>query len=133
MITVDNRHKKSSLIKVAVGIIKSLPKSIFKPIPVKFPFKYFLITVISTILIWSFLLSAIIYRNAYKKEAAVLADLIHYKGPREKHRLGKAVKAILMAPYNWMSSNLSGEKIPHFYIDIKFKHYQKIFLVFVLI
>ena len=126
MITVDNRHKKSSLIKVAVGIIKSLPKSIFKPIPVKFPFKYFLITVISTILIWSFLLSAIIYRNAYKKEAAVLADLIHYKGPREKHRLGKAVKAILMAPYNWMSSNLSGEKIPHFYIDIKFKHYQKI-------
>ena len=126
MITVDNTQKKSPLIAAIFKIFKSLPKSIFRPIPVKFPFKYFFITVISTILIWTVLVSAIIYRNAYKDDIGQLADLLQFEGRREKHKTQKAIKSFLLAPYNWISSNLNPEEIPHIYIDIKFKHYQKL-------
>ena len=56
----------------------------------------------------------------------LLADLLQFKGRREKHRTQKAIKAFLLAPYNWVSSNLNAEEIPHIYIDIKFKNYQKL-------
>lgn len=124
---VSYKTKKDTPIYVAIWrVFNSFPKSIFKSIPVKFPFKYFFITVISTVLIWTILLSAIIYRNAYKDDIGQLADILQFEGRREKHRTQKAIKAFLLAPYNWISSNLNAEEIPHIYIDIKFKHYQKL-------
>lgn len=124
---VTNKTQKSLPIFVVIRrVFKSFPKSIFKPVPVKFPFKYFLITVLSTIIIWSLLASAIIYRNAYKPDVSELADLLHFKGLREKHRTGKAIKAFLLAPFNWIHGNLFSEEIPHIYIDLKFKNYQKL-------
>ena len=113
----------------------SFSKSSFKPIPVKFPFKYFIITVISTILIWTLLASAIIYRNAYKGSdhdrdhdlnIDKLANHLNFLGRREKHRTEKAIKAFILAPFNWIGANLFPEQLPHIYIDLKYKHYLKI-------
>ena len=88
-------NKVSDISSIGIfKIFKSLPKSIFRPIPVKFPFKYFFITVISTILIWTVLVSAIIYRNAYKDDIGQLADLLQFEGRREKHKTQKAIKSI---------------------------------------
>ena len=113
----------------------SFAKSSFKPIPVKFPFKYFIITVISTILIWTLIASAIIYRNAYKGSdhdpghdlnVNKLANHLNFLGRREKHRTEKAIKAFILAPFNWIGANLFPEQLPHIYIDLKYKHYLKI-------
>jgi len=113
----------------------SFAKSSFKPIPIKFPFKYFIITVVSTILIWTLIASAIIYRNAYKgsdhdpdHELNVnkLANHLNFLGRREKHRTEKAIKAFILAPFNWIGANLFPEQLPHIYIDLKYKHYLKI-------
>jgi len=111
--------------KTVISFI-SFIRTAFKPIPVKFPLKYFLITVLSTIIIWTTIASAIIYRNAYKPKISELADILHLKGRREKHKTGKAIKSFLTAPFNWVSANLNSEEIPHIYLDIKFKHYQKL-------
>ena len=126
MIIVDNTQKKTSKLATVLKLLKSFLKLTFRPIPVKFPFKYFFITVISTIIIWTVLLSAIIYRNAYKDDIGQLADILQFEGRREKHKTQKAIKTFLLAPYNWISSNLNPEKIPHIYMDIKFKHYLKL-------
>ena len=126
MIISDKPTKTTGFITAILKVLKSLPSPIFKSIPVKFPLKYFLITVLSTIIIWSILVSAIIYRNAYKPDISKLADILHFSGRREKHRTVKAIKAFLFAPFNWMSANLNGEEIPHIYIDIKFKNYLKL-------
>jgi len=113
----------------------SFAKSSFKPIPIKFPFKFFIITVISTILIWTLIASAIIYRNAYKGsdhdsnhelDVDKLANHLNFLGRREKHRTGKAIKAFILAPFNWLGANLYPEQLPHIYIDMKYKHYLKI-------
>jgi len=101
-------------------------KSSFKPIPIKFSFKHLIITVISTILIWTLIASAIIYRNAYKEGVGELANQLNFKGRREKHRLGKAIKAFIFAPFNWLGANLFPEQLPHIYIDLKYKHYSKL-------
>ncbi|HIB43881.1 MAG TPA: hypothetical protein EYO37_07960, partial [Nitrospina sp.] len=126
MITTDKALKRVAWYVTVFKTIKSFTKSTFKPIPVKFPFKYFIITVISTIIIWTILASAVIYRNAYKDGIGELADVLHFKGRREKHRVEKAIKAFLFAPFNFVSANLFPEEIPHINIDIKFKHYQKL-------
>ena len=126
MIIVDNTQKKTSKLATVLKLLKSFLKLTFRPIPVKFSFKYFFITVISTIIIWTVILSAIIYRNAYKDEIGQLADILQFEGRREKHKTQKAIKTFLLAPYNWISSNLNPIKIPHIYIDIKFKHYLKL-------
>lgn len=126
MIIVDKASKRVAWYVTVFKAIKAFTKSTFKPVPVKFPFKYFIITVISTIIIWTILASAVIYRNAYKDGIGELADVLHFKGRREKHRVGKAVKAFLFAPFNFVSANLFPEEIPHINIDIKFKHYQKL-------
>jgi len=124
---ISNQTSKSVpwYLKILRNLL-SLAKFSIKPIPVKFPFKYFIITVISTILIWTLIASAIIYRNAYKADIGGLADILEFQGRREKHKLGKAIKAFLFAPVNWLSANFLPEDIPHIYIDLKFKHYQKI-------
>jgi hypothetical protein len=126
MIITDKASKNIAWYVIFFKAIRSFPKSPFKPIPVKFPPKYFFITIISTILLWTLLLSAIIYRNSYKDDIGKLADLLFFEGRREKHSLGIAVKTFLLAPYNWISSNLNAEETPHIYINIKFKHYQKL-------
>jgi len=109
----------------------SSAKPSFKPIPIKFSFKYFIITVISTILIWTLIASAIIYRNAYKGSdhdlnVNKLANHLNFLGRREKHRTEKAIKAFILAPFNWLGANLFPEQVPHIYIDLKYKHYLKI-------
>ena len=38
----------------------------------------------------------------------------------------EALKAVALAPVNWISANFFGEEIPRIFIDIKFKHFQKI-------
>ena len=106
--------------------IKLLAKAVLKPTRIKFPFKYCLITVLSTVIIYSIVASSIIYRNAYKPEIGKLSENLGFKGRREKHRIGKAIQAFLFAPFNWTSAYFNGEKIPHIFIDIKFKNYQKI-------
>jgi hypothetical protein len=126
MITTDKASKNIAWYVFVFKTVRSFVKLPFKPIPVKFPPKYFFITIISTILLWTLLLSAIIYRNSYKDDIGKLADLFFFEGRREKHSLGIAVKTFLLAPYNWISSNLNAEEIPHIYINIKFKHYQKL-------
>ena len=101
-------------------------KSSYKPIPIKFSFKHFIFTVISTILIWTLIASAIIYRNAYKEGLGELANELNFKGRREKHRLEQAIKAFILAPFNWIAANLFPEQLPHIYIDLKYKHYLKL-------
>ena len=56
-------------------------------------------------------MSAIIYRNAYKPDISKLADVLHFKGMREKHRTGKAITSFLTAPFNWVYANLNSEEI----------------------
>jgi hypothetical protein len=126
MLITNKASKNIAWYVIVFKAIRSFTKSPFKPIPVKFPPKYFFITVISTILLWTLLLSAIIYRNSHKDDIGQLADLLFFEGRREKHSLRIAVKTFLLAPYNWISSNLNAEETPHIYIDIKFKHYQKL-------
>ncbi|MBT6326230.1 MAG: hypothetical protein HOJ35_09690 [Bdellovibrionales bacterium] len=109
----------------------SFAKSSFKPIPVKFPFKYFIITVVATIILWTLIASAIIYRNAYKGtdhdlNINKLANHLNFLGRREKHRTEKAIKAFILAPFNWLGANIFPEQLPHIYIDLKYKHYLKI-------
>ena len=101
-------------------------KSSYKPIPIKFSFKHFIFTVISTILIWTLIASSIIYRNAYKEGIGELANELNFKGRREKHRLEQAIKAFILAPFNWIAANLFPEQLPHIYIDLKYKHYLKL-------
>ena len=116
-------NKASKLVPWYFKLLRNLlsfAKSSFKPIPVKFPFKYFIITVICTVLIWTIIFSALIYRNAYKADIGGLADVLEFKGRREKHKLGKAIQAFLYAPVNWIGANLFPEDIPHIYIDLKF-------------
>ena len=126
MIFTNKKPKINAWYVKAFKIILSSFKPKLKPTKVKFPLKYFLITVLSTVLIWTIIASAIIYRSAYKKEVAELAKILRLKGRREKHSIGKAVKAIISAPFNWANSKLLIEEIPHLYIDIKFKYYQKL-------
>ena len=102
----------------------SFAKSSFKPIPVKFPFKYFIITVVATIILWTLIASAIIYRNAYKGtdhdlNVNKLANHLNFLGRREKHRTEKAIKAFILAPFNWLGANIFPEQLPHIYIDLK--------------
>ena len=125
MIFTNKKPKINAWYVKAFKIILSSFKPKLKPTKVKFPLKYFLITVLSTVLIWTIIASAIIYRSAYKKEVAELAKILRLKGRREKHSIGKAVKAIISAPFNWANSKLLIEEIPHLYIDIKFKYFQK--------
>ncbi len=125
MIVSNKTTKDTGFFTTIFKVLKLIPKPTFNQIPVKFPLKYFLVTVLLTIIIWSVIASAMIYRNAYKPEISKLADILHFKGRREKHKTGKAIKAFLLAPFNWVSANLNQE-IPHIYIDIKFENYLKL-------
>ena len=126
MIFIDKSQKRNTWHISFFRAIKFLLKPLLKPIPVKFPFKYFLITVISTIIIWTLIASAVIYKNSYKPIVGELADQLKFKGLREKHRTEKAIKSFILAPYNWFTSHVFPEELPHIFIDIKFKNYQKI-------
>ena len=91
MILVKKTTKRVAWYVAVFKTVISFTTATFKPIPVKFPFKYFLITVLSTIIVWTVLVSAIIYRDAYKPDISKLADVLHFKGTKEKHRTVKAI------------------------------------------
>jgi hypothetical protein len=126
MILTNKAKYRAAWYTTVLKTVMPVLKNTFKPTPVKFPFKYFIITVLSTIIIWTLFASALIYRNAYKPEISKLADILHFSGRREKHRTKKAITSFLTAPFNWVAANLNSEEIPHLYLDIKFKHYQKL-------
>ena len=85
-------NKKTNKASFFTEVLKWLPKPLFGSISVKFPVKYFLVTVLSTIIIWSVIASAVIYRNSYKPDIGKLADILEFNGRREKHKTGQAIK-----------------------------------------
>ena len=123
MIISNKPSKTNPLLSNFFRRLLFLFKSSYKPIQIKFSFKHFIFTVISTILIWTLIASAIIYRNAYKEGIGELANELNFKGRREKHRLEQAIIAFILAPFNWITANLFPEQLPHIYIDLKYKHY----------
>jgi hypothetical protein len=83
---------------------------------------------LSTILIWTFLLAAFIYRQSHKEGFKEIAFFLNLKGREEvKHKFLRSAKTIALAPFNWTVANLSNQEIPKIHIDIKFKHFQKLY------
>jgi hypothetical protein len=127
MIVTDNSKKNASPFKEVFKFWNSLPKLKFDSIPIKFDLKKSALIILITIILWTFLLAAFIYRQSHKAGFKELAFSLNLKGRDEvKHKFMRSVKAVALAPFNWTVANFSNHEIPQIHIDIKFKHFQKL-------
>ncbi|UCD10668.1 MAG: hypothetical protein JSU88_08220, partial [Nitrospinaceae bacterium] len=110
--------KLLSRLKIAVN--KPGRKKSRAPIAAK---KIFTI-ILSTMLMWTFLLAAVIYRKAHTEGFKEAAEIINLVGRRVKHNFQDSLKAVGLAPYHWGLAKISSANIPSLYFDIKFKHLQ---------
>jgi hypothetical protein len=125
---VINKLKKRSSFWVGVSKIRgALPKLKVHTIPAKYGFKKATTIILCTILVWSFLLASVIYRQSHKEGFKGIAFALNLKGREIKHDFFGSTKAIALAPYHWATAHLSGHDAPKIHIDIKFKHIQKLF------
>ena len=92
----------------------------------KISFKQLALIVFSSIFLWTFFASYMIYRNTPKKMITELADLIGLKARENKKKTKEALKAVTLGPLRWIAAQLSDPQLPEVYIDIKFKHFRKL-------
>jgi hypothetical protein len=116
-----------SLLRKAVSFLRhQLPKQKSETSPPKISLKRLIIIVCTTIFLWTFFASYMIYRNTPGKVSSFAADLIDMKVRNVKKKTKDALKIATLGPFNWIIAKFSGADLPEVYIDIKFKHFRKL-------
>ena len=126
MIVTKNTQKDSSFFKKILWFWNFFSKPRVNLIPIKFNFKKIAFIVLTTIILWTFLLSVLIYRQSHKPGFKEMAFSLKLKGRNIKHDTMESFKAITLAPFNWSMSHFLNNQIPRIHIDIKFKNFQKL-------
>ena len=126
MIIKENKGKPSSFLHQISTALKLFSKFTARPIPVIFNFKKVVALILVTILVWSLLLTVVIYRQSHTPGFEELARAFDLKGRDVKHKASESFKVALVAPFRWARANLSDQMIPRFNIDIKFKDIQRL-------
>lgn len=124
---VNKKDKKTPSIYLNISKLwNAFPKIKTRPIPVPLNFKKLFLIIFISIMFWTFLLGVIVVRKSHKSGWKELALILNLKGREAKHNTKSSVKALASAPFKWAVANISNQDIPEIYIDIKFKHVQKL-------
>ena len=126
MIVTKNTQRKESFFKKIFRFLNFFSKLKFGSNPIKFNFKKLAFIILTTIILWTFLLAVFIYRQSHKPGFREMAFSLNLKGRNIKQDSIESLKAIALAPFNWSMSHLLNSEIPRIHIDIKFKHFQKL-------
>ena len=92
----------------------------------KINFKQLAFIIFSSIFIWTFFTSYIIYRNTPKEMITELANVIGLNARENKKKTKEALKTVTLAPLRWVAAWFRGAQLQDVYIDIKFKHFRKL-------
>jgi hypothetical protein len=126
MIVKDNNKKRFSFLSQISESIKFYPGSIPRLVPAFYSLKKIVTIILLTVIVWSFLFSVVIYRKSHTPGFEELALALNLKGRDFKHKTSESFKTIAIAPFRWLRAKLSGDEVPQFNIDIKFKNLQKL-------
>ena len=126
MIVTKKDKKTPSIYPYISKLWKAFPKRKSLPISTPVNFKKLALIIFIAIIFWTFLLGVIVVRKSHKSGWEELALVLNLKGRDAKYNFKNSVKAVALAPFKWAVANISNQEIPKIYIDIKFKHIQKL-------
>ena len=126
MIIKENKKKQLYLLHKISTTLKVTLKITIRSITAIFNFKNRIALILITIVVWSFLLTVVVYRKSHTPGFEELSKEFNLKGRDIKHKTSESFKSVFIAPFRWMKANLSDQDIPSFNIDIKFKHMQSL-------